>query len=54
MLSMIQPRSRSWLALGLASTLWLGCELPPEEKAESEPEVVTLLFTGSIQGDFCE
>jgi hypothetical protein len=54
---MVSPRhlrSCSALALGLASALWAGCELPPEERAASDQEVVTLLFTGSIKGEFCQ
>jgi hypothetical protein len=40
--------------LGLVATVWMGCELPPEQRAEPTQDVVTLLFTGSIQGEFCE
>lgn len=51
MVLMRHPRSWPAIALGLAAALWPGCELPPEAP---DQEVVTLLFTGSIEGEFCE
>jgi len=37
--------------LVVASSVHLGCELPPEELIEPDTRVVTLLITGSIRGE---
>jgi hypothetical protein len=54
MVSTRHLRSCSVVALGLVVVLSQGCELPPEEVTAPDQAVVTLLFTGSIKGEFCQ